>query len=277
MKIDSHQHFWKYNVAEYSWINQQMQVLKRDFLPADLYPELQSSGFDGCIVVQARQSLEETGCLIELASNNEFIKGVVGWIDLCSKDVKNQLDKWSEYPKFKGLRHVLHDESDENFMLRKDFLNGIGCLKEYNLTYDLLIFPSHLKNANLLARQFPEQTFILDHIAKPDIKGKQTNPWKNDIKKIAELPNMYCKLSGMVTEADWINWKESDFKEYLDVVFDAFGTERLMIGSDWPVCLLGGSYSKVMGIVRNYISGFSESDQKLVMGLNAVKAYKLDV
>jgi len=276
MKIDSHQHFWKFNVDEYGWINEQMQVLKRNFLPADLYPELQSSGFDGCVVVQARQSLEETAWLLELVSNNDFIKGVVGWLDLCSEDVKYQLDKWPAYPKLKGLRHVLHDEPDDNFMLRKDFLNGIGCLKEYNLTYDLLVFPSHLKNVNLLARQFPEQTFILDHIAKPNIKGKQTNPWENEIKELAELPNVYCKLSGMVTEADWNNWKESDFKEYLDVVFYAFGTERLMIGSDWPVCLLGGSYSKVMGIVMNYISGLPESDQKLVMGLNAVKAYNLD-
>jgi L-fuconolactonase len=273
MKIDSHQHYWIYNKTEYSWINEHMQILKRDYLPSDLKTELQNSVFDGSIVVQARQSLEETRWLLELAASNSFIKGVIGWVDLCSNDIRNQLEEFSTFLKFRGVRHVIHDEIDDNFMLRNDFLNGISILKEYNLTYDILVFPKHLKNLILFAKQFPEQTFILDHIGKPNIKGKQISHWKEGIHELAEYQNIYCKLSGMVTEADWSNWKNEDFNEYLDVVFKAFGPDRLMIGSDWPVCLLGGSYSKVMGIVKNYISGYSESGQQQVLGLTAAKAY----
>jgi L-fuconolactonase len=273
MNIDSHQHFWIYSEKEYSWINEQMEILKHDFLPPDLEIELKREDFDGSIAVQARQTYEETRWLLQLAESNNFIKGVVGWVDLCSSDVRCQLTELVAFPKLVGVRHVVQDEPDDDFILRKDFLNGIGCLKEFNLSYDILIFPRHLKNTIQFVKQFPEQTFIIDHMAKPNIREKLLSPWKEDISQLARFPNVFCKLSGMVTEADWFNWKESDIKVYLDVIVEAFGTSRIMIGSDWPVCRLGGSYSNVMGIVKNYFSGFPETEKKFVLGLNAEKAY----
>jgi L-fuconolactonase len=275
MNIDSHQHFWIYNEKEFDWIDERMGILKRDHLPGDLHIKLQETGFEGTIAVQARQSLKETRWLLHLAASNDFIRGVVGWVDLCSANVKSQLKEFVSFQKFVGVRHVVHDEPDD-FILRKDFLNGIRCLKEFDVVYDILIFPRHLKNTILFAEQFPEQTFVLDHIAKPNIKEKQLSPWEKEIKQLAEFPNVFCKLSGMVTEADWNNWEEIDFKEYLDVIVDAFGTDRLMIGSDWPVCTLAGNYSGVMRIVQNYFSKFPETEKNNVMGLNALRAYKIN-
>jgi L-fuconolactonase len=275
MNIDSHQHFWIYTEKEYSWINKQMGILKKDFLPKDLETELQLEEFDGSIAVQARQTYEETKWLLQLAESNNFIKGVVGWVELCSPDIRSRLVELASFPKFAGVRHVVHDEPDNDFILRKDFQNGIGCLKEFNLSYDILILPRHLKNTIQIVKQFPEQTFILDHIAKPNIREKFLSPWKEDIRQLAMFHNVFCKLSGMVTEADWANWKDIDFKIYLDVIVEAFGTNRLMIGSDWPVCMIAGSYSNVMGIVKNYFSGFPETEKKQVMGLNALRAYNI--
>lgn len=275
MKIDSHQHFWHYNTSDYGWIGGGMSVLKKDFLPNELKCEMDSIGFDGSIAVQARQSYDETEWLLKLTEKYDFIKGVVGWVDLCSPLVEDELKKYTTHKKLVGVRHVVHDEPDEEFILAEYFLNGIGLLKEYNLTYDILIFPNHLENTIKFVEKFPLQTFVLDHIAKPNIKDKKVLPWKENISQLAQFPNVFCKLSGMVTENDPKNWNKADFIPYLDVVFESFGIDRIMIGSDWPVCRLGGKYNEIMDIVFNYFNEFSKEEKDKVFGLNAMKAYNL--
>jgi L-fuconolactonase len=277
MKLDAHQHFWIFNDHEYGWINDRMEVLKRDYLPRDLYQELIASGIFGSVAVQARQSINETRWLLKLAEDNDFIKGVVGWVDLCSPELKTQLEEFTRYPKFKGVRHVIHDEPDDNFLLRDDFLSGIALIGNYNLTYDLLLFPKHLRVAEKMVSMFPHQRFILDHISKPLIRSQVVNPWKEDILRIAEYKNVWCKLSGMVTEADINNQKQEDFNPYLDVVFKAFGTNRIMFGSDWPVCRLAGSYQHVLQIVENYISLLPAMEKTKIMGNNCKDAYCLNL
>lgn len=273
MKIDAHQHFWPYNPEEYGWISEDLAILKRDFMPADLEPILQQNGIDGCIAVQARQSLEETRWLLELADQHSFIKGVVGWVDLCSEEVEDQLAQYSKNEKLVGVRHVLHDEEDDDFMLRKDFLNGLSKLSKYDLTYDILIFPKHLKNAYQLVRQFPDQKFIIDHIAKPSIKTQDYAQWKVDMWAFKGLPNVWCKVSGMVTEADWNNIPSTDFNPVLDHVFETFSQDKLLYGSDWPVCKLAAEYSTVKGIVENYLEENAHFDADLIMGNNCVDFY----
>jgi L-fuconolactonase len=275
MKIDSHQHFWIYKSDEYGWISSDMEILRKDYLPDQLKTELSSKGFDGSVAVQARQSLAETQWLLNLADQNSFIKGVIGWVDLCSPDVEEQLTQVSGNPKLVGIRHVLHDEQDENFMLRKSFLGGIAYLKKFGLTYDILVFPQHLPNTIQLVSQFPEQVFILDHIAKPPIKDQKISPWKEHIEELARFRNVYCKLSGMVSEANVKNWKQEEFNPYLSVVFDAFGTDRLLIGSDWPVCTLAGPYKQIMQVVIDYIRTFPDQDKKKILGKNAIEVYDL--
>ena len=240
MKIDSHQHFWTYHPAEYGWIDESMNILRRDYLPIDLTGALSTEGFDGSIVVQARQTIEETKWLLQLADENPKILGVVGWVDLCASDINDQLADLTQNKKLVGVRHVIHDETDDRFMLREDFRNGISALRKYNLTYDLLIFPKHLNYASSLVAEFPDQPFVIDHISKPFIREGILEPWRTDLKLLAQYPNVYCKLSGMVTEADINTWNQQTFESYLDVVFEAFGPDKLMVGSDWPVCLLGG-------------------------------------
>ncbi|RME72172.1 MAG: amidohydrolase [Chloroflexi bacterium] len=276
MKLDAHQHFWQYNPEEYGWIGPDMAVLKQDRLPEDLLPLLQSAGLDGSIAVQARQSLAETAWLLELADRYPFIKGVVGWVDLCSPQVDQQLEQFSTHPKFRGVRHVVQDEPDDRFMLREDFLRGLGRLRRFGLTYDILIFPRHLPVAIEVVKKFPDQPFVLDHIAKPYIKDGRLSPWDADIRRLAELPNVVCKVSGMVTEADWQDWQADDFYPYLDVVFDAFGPERLMFGSDWPVCTLAGSYRQVVDLLAGYTARLSPAEQAAVWGQTAQKFYGVD-
>jgi len=275
MRIDVHQHFWKYNTSEYSWISDKMKVLKRDFLPKDLLQELKVIGFDGSVAVQARQTIEETSWLLEIADKNEFVKGVVGWVNLCSEECENQLKEFVKNRKFSGVRHVLQDEPDDRFILSESFLKGISRLGKYSLVYEILILPKHLPYAEEMVSRFPEQHFVLDHIAKPFIKKGTITPWKDDIHKLAKHPNVYCKLSGMVTEASWYSWKKEDFLPYLDVVMDAFGPSRLMIGSDWPVCTVSSSYKVTMKLVFDYLLSLNQADQDLVLGLNAVRIYKL--
>ncbi len=278
MKIDAHQHFWIYNSREYGWIGDRMKLLKRDFLPEDLHPELLKSDFSGSVVVQARQSAEETRWLLKLASQNDFIKGVVGWVDLCNEqELKRGLDEFCKSEKLAGVRHVVHDEPEDNFMLRDDFLKGISRLKEYGLAFDLLLFPKHLPVAQFVVSLFPEQRFVLDHIGKPLIKNHIIDPWKEDLIRLAGNRNVWCKLSGMVTEADWRKSRPEDFYPYLDVVFKAFGTNRLMTGSDWPVCLLAGDHKKVTGIVEAYISGMSPEIQQKILGQNCMDFYELNI
>jgi L-fuconolactonase len=278
MKVDSHQHFWLYNSTDYCWIDDRMTLLKRNFLPEDLQPELAIAGFAGSVVVQARQSVEESRWLLQLAGQYNFIKGVVGWVDLCSEnELRLQLDEFSKSEKFVGVRHVVHDEPEDNFMLRDDFLRGISLLKDYNLTYDLLLFPKHLPVAQILVSMFPEQKFVLDHISKPLIKNNVINPWKEDLFRLAENENIWCKLSGMVTEADWKKQKPEDLYPYMDIVFEAFGYDRIMIGSDWPVSRLAGEYKEVIGITEDYISGMAPAIRQKISGLNCIDFYGLDL
>lgn len=276
MKIDSHQHYWHFNTDDYGWMGDNMSVIKRDFLPIDLLPELQNLGFDGSVAVQARQNMEETNWLLQLADENPYIKGVVGWLNLQLENVENDIRIFAQHPKAVGVRHVIHDEEDIDFMLRTEFIRGVRILEKYNLSYDILIFPKHLPNTIRFVQEFSgKQIFIVDHIAKPLIKDGVISPWKEQITELAKFPNVYCKLSGMVTEADWKTWKAENIKPYLDVVFEAFGTDRVMIGSDWPVCLVAGKYSEVLNIVIDYISTFSETEKINILGGNAVRAYRL--
>lgn len=273
MRLDAHQHFWNYSAEQYAWIDDAMAPLKRNFLPADLKPLLAAEGFDGSIAVQARQDLEETLWLLQLAAENEFIKGVVGWVDLCSPDVGADLDRLARHPKFVGARHILQAEPDQQFMLRVDFKRGIRMLHDHGLTYDLLLYPRHLPVAVKLVEQFPEQRFVLDHIAKPLIADGLIEPWDRDIRELAKFENVWCKVSGMVTEASWKEWEPADFRPYLDVVFEAFGPRRLMIGSDWPVCTLAADYAATMGIVREYVGQVDAVEQEGILGENCEDFY----
>ena len=273
MRFDAHQHFWHYSPVEHSWMNDRMAVLKRDYLPEELQPLLASIGFDGTIAVQARQSLEETRWLLELSDRHSFIKGVVGWVDLCAPQLREQLKKYSGHPKLVGVRHVVHDEPDDNFMLRPDFRRGIAQLREFGLTYDLLLFPRHLPVAARLVAEFPDQPFVLDHMAKPAIRDRHVSPWEEDLNRLAEFPNAFCKLSGMVTEAKWKQWRPEDFHRYLDVVIQAFGPGRVMIGSDWPVCTLSGDYLSTMAIVTDYVRAFSAEVRDAILGRNCAGFY----
>ncbi len=273
IKLDSHQHFWQYNPNEHVWMNDQMEILKHDYLPTDLEPLLKESGFDGTIAVQARQLVAETEWLLKLAGQNEIIKGVVGWVDLRSEKIGEQLDKYSKNSKLKGVRHVVQDEPDDNFMLGTAFQNGIAQLKKYKLTYDLLVYPKQLPASIDLVKKFPEQLFVIDHIAKPDIMNKVMKGWAENMSAMASFPNVYCKLSGMVTETNWHNWSSEEFKLYMDLVITVFGPNRIMIGSDWPVCTLSGDYKSVMGIVIKYIEQFSKEEQDNILGGNCARFY----
>jgi L-fuconolactonase len=273
--IDSHQHFWKYNPQQHDWITEDMKVIQRDFLPSDLLPILQAHNIDGCVSVQADQTEEETDFLLELANENEVIKGVVGWVDLRADDVYERLEHYSQFKKLKGFRHVVQGESDSEFMLRPKFKNGIIELGMYDFTYDILIYHHQLEQAIPFVKQHPEQKFVLDHIGKPDIKSGEFFEWQTNIKKLALHQNVYCKVSGMVTENEWKDWKISDFKVYLDSVVKAFGTERLMYGSDFPVCTLAATYGEQLNIVKEYFSAFTSLEKKKIMGDNAIKFYNL--
>ncbi|MCZ6775794.1 MAG: amidohydrolase family protein [Ignavibacteria bacterium] len=277
MRIDGHQHFWQYSPSEHIWMTEEMNILKRDYLPDDIIPLLKSIGFDGTITVQARQMLKETDWLLELSDQKEFMKGVVGWVDLCSSELRSQLEKYSKHLKFKGVRHVVHDEPDDKFMLRDDFQRGIAQLQEFGLTYDLLLYPRHLPIAIKLVEKFPDQPFVVDHISKPAIKEKLVSPWQEDLRALAMLDNVYCKLSGMVTEASWHQWAPDDFKKYSDIVLDAFGLDRVMIGSDWPVCTLSSDYRSAMNIVIDYVQEFPIGTREKILGENCARFYRVTV
>jgi L-fuconolactonase len=268
MVIDSHNHFWHYNSVEYNWIDDSMKRIRTDFLPGTLEKEMKLSGVDGVISVQARQSLEETEWLLQLASEYNFIRGITGWVPLCSKDIFGILEKLASDSNLKGVRHVLQAESVE-FMLSKDFNRGISVLKNFDLIYEILILHQQLPAAIGLVDMHPDQVFILDHISKPGIKKNIIYPWNVNIKELAKRENVFCKISGIITEADYIHWNKEQFIPYFDTVVDAFGPERLMYGSDWPVCLVGCEYARWKGIVGEYLSTFSGSEQEMIMGTNA--------
>jgi|TARA_B100001971_G_scaffold214694_1_gene253677 L-fuconolactonase len=273
MRIDSHQHFWEYDPEQYGWMNDQMTVLKHDHLPSDLSIVQADLAFDGSIAIQARQTLEETRWLLNLADKDERIKGVVGWVDLRNERIDNELAEFREHPKFVGVRHVVQDEPDECFILQPDFLRGIGKLREYGLTYDILIYPIQLPATLEFVPQFQDQPFVLDHIAKPYIKDGTIEPWAAQIAKLAKFHNVHCKISGMVTEGDWRGWKPRDFDPYLQVILDAFGPERLMIGSDWPVCQLAGEYTQVMQLAIDFMQTHVPEHVDDFLGGNALAFY----
>lgn len=277
MRIDSHQHFWKYNSSDYVWMTNSMDLLRHDHLPNDLQPQLAKIGFQGTIAVQARRLERETEWLLDLSAGYDFIQGVVGWVDFESPDFDRALEQFSAFPKFRGVRELIHDMADVDYAIGESHTWAIAKLEQFGLSYDLLLRPQHLRPALKLARQFPNQRFVVDHIAKPHIAQRQMQPWQEDLSALAKCPNVYCKLSGMVTEAAWTHWHDSTFRPYLDAVVDAFGTNRVMIGSDWPVCTLSGSYSATMDIVINYVAELSESEQDRVLGGNAAEFYHLEL
>lgn len=275
MRIDAHQHFWIFDPVRDSWIDETMAAIQRDFLPADLKPILDRHQIDGCVAVQADQSETETDFLLNHAAENDFIKAVVGWVDLRADNIEERLEQSSRFKKLKGFRHVLQGDPDRALMLKPEFTRGIKALQKNGFTYDILIFPDQLIYAEELVRSFPEQKFVIDHIAKPYIKRQEIEGWKRDIAAVARHQNVWCKVSGMVTEADWQNWQEADFTPYLDVVFEHFGTKRLMFGSDWPVCNVAGGYDRMISIVKNYTSKLSENERADFWGNNAVGFYNI--
>ncbi len=275
MKIDAHQHFWQFNAVRDSWINDEMAVIQRNFLPQDLWPVLQANGIDGCITVQSDQTEAENDFQLQNAANNDFIKGVVGWVDLQAGNIEERLAYYSRFDKMKGFRHVLQGEPQKDLMLQPKFINGIGKLAQHNFTYDILIFPDQLQFIPQFVQAFPNQKFVIDHIAKPDIKHQTIAEWKKDIGAIALFDNVSCKISGMVTEANWQQWQPEDFTPYLDVVVNAFGTKRIMYGSDWPVCLVAADYERMLGIVTKYFASFSATEQADFFGLNTARFYNL--
>ncbi|GAC1541515.1 MAG: amidohydrolase family protein [Herpetosiphon sp.] len=274
MRIDAHQHFWHYDPSHHVWMTPAMKTLQRDFLPADIKPLLEQNGIDGTIAVQAVQSTAETDWLLKLADTNDQIRGVIGWVDLRSPDLQTQLAIYQRRPRLRGIRHNVHDEPNDQWLLDSRVLKGISLLPSYNLTYDLLLFPRHLPVAVQVVNRFPRGRFVLDHIAKPAIKDHVVAPWEAGIRALARYENVYCKLSGMVTEADWAQWQIDDFKRYLDIVFDCFGPDRLMFGSDWPVCTLAASYGQVVDIISSYLAGMPGRTDA-IWGANAARCYSL--
>jgi len=275
MKIDSHQHFWRYDPVRDAWITDDMAVLKHDFLPDQLARELDTNGIDASVAVQADQSENETLFLLELAEKNRRIAGVVGWVDLLSPRVSERLERFSHFEKLRGFRHIAQTERDDRFLVREDFVKGVAQLRQFGFTFDILIYAKQLPAAIELVSHLPEQRFVIDHLAKPEIKAKNIDLWAKQMCQIAQNQSVFCKVSGLVTEADWHNWKPEDFKPYLDVAFEAFGADRLMFGSDWPVCLLAATYRQVKQIIDDYVKGFSEADKAKIFGDNAIRFYSL--
>ncbi|MET1057110.1 MAG: amidohydrolase family protein [Pedobacter sp.] len=273
--IDSHQHFWIYDPVKHDWIGDDMAVIRRDFLPADLEPVLQENEVQGCVAVQADQTMEETDFLLALSDRHDVIKGVVGWADLQSPAIEETLSAYAQMPALKGFRHILQGEKQRDLCLQPAFLNGISLLEKYNFSYDILILQDQLRFIPQLVSRFPNQRFVIDHLAKPGIKAGEISDWKRDIGLVAKHENVHCKISGMVTEAELQSWRSEDFIPYLDVVLNAFGTKRVMYGSDWPVCLAAGNYTEVIQIVRSWFSSFTINEQELFFGKNAIDFYHL--
>ncbi len=274
MRIDSHQHFWKYDPAHYAWINDRMAAIRRDFLPEHLAEEITRAGIDGSIAVQAAGA-GETEWLLDLAKEWDFIRGVVGWVPLIDADAEDRIARLAGNPKLRGLRHVLQDEPDPNYMLREDFNGGIRKLREFGLAYDILIFERHLPQTIEFVDRHPNQVFVLDHIAKPRIRTGEISPWRENIQQLAERRNLYCKISGMVTEADWDAWTPEQLRPYIDVVLEAFGAQRVMFGSDWPVCLVASTYPKWVMLMEETLKELSIDEQERIWGGSAIEAYRL--
>ena len=275
MRIDAHHHFWKYDPIAYDWIDDDMDAIRRDFLPADLESEIRRVGIDGVVSVQARQSLEETSMLLEFARDNDFITGVVGWVPLVSPRVEEDLAVFADSPKLRGVRHVLQGEADDFYMLRDDFNAGIRALKRFRLVYDILVFARHLPQTVAFVDRHPEQVFVLDHLGKPDVKAGLFESWDRDIRELAKRENIYCKLSGLVTEAAWPEWTPAQLQPYAETVLEAFGPARTMFGSDWPVCLVASEYGRWHETVRTFAAQLSPDQQAQLFGETAEQAYRI--
>ncbi len=275
MVIDTHQHFWIYDQNRHAWIDDDMKRIRRNFLPEDLKPVLDKNKIDGCIAVQADQTEAENEFLLGLTKKNDFIKGIIGWVDFRSEEIEQKLGYYSEMEIIKGFRHIVQGEPDHNFLLRPDFLNGISKLEKYGFVYEILVFPHQLGAVLEFVKRFPNQKFVIDHLAKPYVKDGFSEGWKVMMKEIAKCKNVYCKVSGMITEADYRTWNYDQLKPYIEAVLEYFGPERLMFGSDWPVCLVAGEYEQVREIAEKVVSQFSPSEQKAFWGQNAIEFYKL--
>jgi L-fuconolactonase len=273
MQVDTHVHFWEYNAKRDTWMDD-MKILQQDYLPQTIAGTLKRNGIGGCVAVQASQEELETHFLVELSKTHDIIKGVVGWIDLQNENIEERLQYFSQYPIIKGYRHVVQGEPDD-FLLRPNFQRGIRALQPYDYTYDILIYHHQLKPALEFVSRFPEQRMVIDHCAKPDVAHKKLDEWAADMRAIAKHPQIHCKLSGLFTEAKWKQWSAADFYPYLDVVFEAFGTDRLMFGSDWPVILVSGIYVQWVSLLEKYMENYSEEDRQKVFGENAIAFYKL--
>lgn len=277
LKIDAHQHFWLYSPVRDQWINNDMAILQGDFMPEHLQPILEHYDFQGTVVVQSDQSAEENLFQLENAEKHPFIKAVVGWVDMQAPDLEAQLQAYQQYPKLKGFRSMLQSDPDRSLMLRPDFQTGIAKLQSYGYTFDILVLPDQLTYAEALVAAFPEQRFVLNHLGKPNIKLRQFEDWVADIEALAAHENVYCKVSGMVTEADLTRWKFEDFKPYIDTIFECFGMERVMYGSDWPVCRLAATFGEVMEILENYTANFTNAERELFWGRNAIRFYNINI
>jgi L-fuconolactonase len=274
-RIDAHHHLWRYTPQEYGWIDEEMKALRRDFLPADLTEAMASAGIDGTVAVQARQTLEETRWLLDLAENNDAIRAVVGWAPIAGEEFPACMEEFDGRAKLKGLRHVIQGEKDEHYILREDFNSGIRTMLGSGLVYDILIYERHLEDTIHFVDEHPNQIFVLDHVAKPLIAGGVMEPWATRMRELGKRENVWCKVSGMVTEAKWDAWSPETLKPYLDVAVEAFGPARLMAGSDWPVCLVASGYAQWWGLLEEYFAGFSETEKAAVFGGNAVEVYGL--
>lgn len=278
--VDSHHHFWDRTITkfDYSWQESEgLAKICKSFLPDDLRPMIDRAGVDKTIFVQTQHNVEENRWVLGLAEENDWIAGVVGWVDLASPECESQIEEFKAHPKFVGVRHVVQDEQNDDFIIQADVLRGLGVLEKHNVPYDLLFYVKHLKHAATIAQQFPNLRLVIDHLAKPDIKEAKTDDWKEHFIEAAKHENVYCKLSGMVTEADWENWNPDDLKPYVDIALNCFGSERCMFGSDWPVCELAATYQQVFDGLMHCIGGVSESEQEKILGLNAIEFYSLNV
>ena len=272
--IDTHQHFWNYDATRHDWINEDMRAIKKDFLPEQLAPILKENKVEGCVSVQVDQTTEETDFLLALAKEHSFIKGVVGWVDLRASNLEDKLENYKDAKALKGFRHIIQGQA-AGFMLQPNLIQGLKKLATRNYSYDLLIYAHQLKEANELIKQVTELPIVIDHLAKPNIKNNEIEDWKKEITALAKYPNVYCKISGMATEANWETWAMAGLQPYLDTVVEAFGTERIMFGSDWPVCLVASSYAKWLNGVQKYFNTFSSTEQEAIFAGNAIKFYKL--
>lgn len=278
-KIDSHQHFWRLSEPfDYGWLDApEHAAIRRDYLPQDLQPQLKKLGLGYSVFVQTQHAIEENRWVLGLADQYDFIAGVVGWVDLASDRCEEQLLEFREHPKFVGIRHLTQAEADDNFIIRDDVLRGLRVLQKHRVPFDLLFFPRHLRHAVTLAQQVPELPMVIDHLAKPPIKTGSLQGWDDDLRAAAGYPYIYCKLSGMITEADWRLWKPADLRPYVETALEAFGPERCMFGSDWPVCELAGSYEQVHAALTEAVGPLSDTEREQIFGGTASRFYDLKI